>query len=299
MSSLVKIRAATTNRFLTPDTIVPVPANPQSWNRYSYVNNNPINYNDPTGHCNEIAQPTPDGGTHTIYDCGKDGELLTEYVNSAGSDEYYYDQPYQRLVATHIEALLGMLALDRGFTHEQVFAMAVGHADAQVALHNGDALRAYAEHELLVNTVDFLVGGTLGFGSGYFNRKMNAKASSTRSMLQGFADEADAVIPGRGAVVGTRKHSHFKANIDALKNPDLRTGVNYQQGIAISNNAAGSVRLDVVEGPLLNPRAVYDLKTGSAKLTSKRIAQIRSHLPNQGQLPNGEYIPIIGIYPGQ
>lgn len=37
-------------RFLSADTIVPDPANPQSFNRYSYVNNNPINRIDPTGH---------------------------------------------------------------------------------------------------------------------------------------------------------------------------------------------------------------------------------------------------------
>jgi hypothetical protein len=30
--------------------MIPSPANPQSWNRYSYVQNNPIAYNDPTGH---------------------------------------------------------------------------------------------------------------------------------------------------------------------------------------------------------------------------------------------------------
>lgn len=34
-----------------PDSIVPDFANPQSLNRYSYVYNRPIRFNDPTGHC--------------------------------------------------------------------------------------------------------------------------------------------------------------------------------------------------------------------------------------------------------
>jgi len=38
------------NRFLQPDTLIPNLTNPQSLNRFSYVLNNPIRYNDPTGH---------------------------------------------------------------------------------------------------------------------------------------------------------------------------------------------------------------------------------------------------------
>jgi RHS repeat-associated protein len=38
-------------RFLSADTVVPVFANPQSLNRFSYTVNNPIRYNDPDGHC--------------------------------------------------------------------------------------------------------------------------------------------------------------------------------------------------------------------------------------------------------
>jgi RHS repeat-associated protein len=38
------------NRFLQPDSIIPNPANPQAYNRFSYVVGNPISFNDPGGH---------------------------------------------------------------------------------------------------------------------------------------------------------------------------------------------------------------------------------------------------------
>ena len=37
-------------RFLSPDPIVPAPGNPQAFNRYSYVYNNPLVYRDPSGY---------------------------------------------------------------------------------------------------------------------------------------------------------------------------------------------------------------------------------------------------------
>jgi len=37
-------------RFLSADTVVPNPDNPQAFNRYSYCLNNPLRYVDPTGH---------------------------------------------------------------------------------------------------------------------------------------------------------------------------------------------------------------------------------------------------------
>ena len=37
-------------RWISPDTIVPDPANPQSLNRLSYVYNNPLLHRDPSGH---------------------------------------------------------------------------------------------------------------------------------------------------------------------------------------------------------------------------------------------------------
>ena len=37
-------------RFITPDTIISRPGDPQDFNRYAYARNNPLKYTDPTGH---------------------------------------------------------------------------------------------------------------------------------------------------------------------------------------------------------------------------------------------------------
>jgi len=46
-------------RFTSPDTMIPSTQGTQAWDRYAYVNNNPVRYNDPTGH-----MITGDGPSH-------------------------------------------------------------------------------------------------------------------------------------------------------------------------------------------------------------------------------------------
>jgi RHS repeat-associated protein len=48
-------------RFASADILVPAPTNPQSLNRYTYSLNNPVKYQDPTGHC-----PTPEADSGSI-----------------------------------------------------------------------------------------------------------------------------------------------------------------------------------------------------------------------------------------
>ena len=54
----------TIGRFVSPDTIIPDPGNGQDFNRYTYVRNNPIRYNDPTGHCGQSSN------NYNCYDFG-------------------------------------------------------------------------------------------------------------------------------------------------------------------------------------------------------------------------------------
>jgi hypothetical protein len=53
-------------RFVQPDSIIPNPANPQAFNRYTYVLNDPIRFNDPSGHVcsdpDDLWSPSCDGG---------------------------------------------------------------------------------------------------------------------------------------------------------------------------------------------------------------------------------------------
>ncbi|HUN24411.1 MAG TPA: RHS repeat-associated core domain-containing protein, partial [Anaerolineales bacterium] len=73
-------------RFTQPDSIsfveaLPNPTDAKAFDRYAYVNNNPVRYNDPSGHmCSDPEDPTPE--------C-ENGQIPLEYPNNP-NDHFYF-----------------------------------------------------------------------------------------------------------------------------------------------------------------------------------------------------------------
>ena len=85
--------ASSLGRFMSPDPVssvgLPIDArDPQSWNAYSYVRNNPLNLTDPDGtvFCRPAGGGDPEGVTQVC------DATDTEYVNGSKEQQAAYDQ---------------------------------------------------------------------------------------------------------------------------------------------------------------------------------------------------------------
>jgi RHS repeat-associated protein len=85
-------------RFVSPDSLVPDPSDPQDLNRYSYVSNSPVTFTDPSGHCVIAGQqiyagPCRQTGSSSWdygYDYGALDDPDTNGCVNCRDDSYYW-----------------------------------------------------------------------------------------------------------------------------------------------------------------------------------------------------------------
>jgi hypothetical protein len=78
-------------RFVSADSLVPRPDDPQSFNRFAYARDNPINRTDPTGFSDVLMDPDliTAGSPHPKEDYGDSQEDGAKAVNKVGRQNVF------------------------------------------------------------------------------------------------------------------------------------------------------------------------------------------------------------------
>lgn len=126
------------------------------------------------------------------------------------------------------------------------------------------------------------------------NPKIDAKNDQLVDIIKEIVDK---VGPGSGSAYGIAIH---KLSADVIRELDLpgigRYGVeqSFSAGDTVRYGLDGSIRTDIImrNGRTVNApiMAIWDIKTGGAKLTQERVAEIRR------ELNVGDDVPVIEIH---
>ena len=145
---------------------------------------------------------------------------------------------------------------------------------------------------------EFSGGGASRFLLGGSSRSTTGTVTRTNAeLLQEIANRAARQnFEGSPVVQGTLRHSYADRLLTRYQrmfgDRELSTEVRYLDGYP-NQSGLGSIRLDVVEGPLNKPTFIFDYKFGRSGLTQRRISKIRS----VGNFDKN--VPIIEVKPSQ
>ena len=117
-------------RFLSPDPLVQAPGNSQSWNRYSYVFNNPLKYTDPSGY-SAVEETQPTVGARCGEACQRKGhaDAFFYQIYTAGSRGGVWESYGNTLYNTATTQGALMMEMAKG--------MAISNAYIKVAVNGG------------------------------------------------------------------------------------------------------------------------------------------------------------------
>lgn len=277
-------------RFWTTDTVAGSAWEPLSLHRYSYARLQPVDRADPSGNFDvSIAGLTVSFSVQSIVVGMTAGALFgaVDKLLEGGSSADVARAALQG------GAIGGVLAPFVGVRYLGAVLIGTGLGFTMVG-----AVKATLEanYTLAAFRALMFVGGSVGVLKAGLPGEL-ASTGGGDGPLAAMLEAADASVaklgPGSGPVYGTRAHTEFAHIIKSWDDPNFRTEVTYFMGDEVPYGYPGGIRVDAVFGDVTAPRAVFDLKTGSAQLTPARIQQIQQHLPG------GQSVPVIEVKPSQ
>jgi hypothetical protein len=258
------------SRFVQPDPVVPEPGDPQSWNRYSFVRNNPFNRVDPTGSFD--IGPVDNVGTRLLGAVGVVGGSIEAGAGAAiavgGS-------------ATGLGAVPGIAAGGAIFLHGSDVAAASLQTALTGEFHQtltGRGLEAAAEAAGL--PPEAAAGAEAGFSIGGTTSGILAASRAARGASGVAIEEGVATRGTTRSGIGVTRHGvdqkitrgvRTADELDAIKNPLQTRPVRVDELGRPSQRVVGG-RAEVVRNP--ETGEIISVNPTSSKKAERLLRQL-------------------------
>ena len=271
-------------RFLSPDTYVQNPGDPQTLNRYAYARNNPVRYTDPSGHFF--------GSIFKFF------KRIAHGVTKAVNRVFGKAAPF-------VTAAVAVVASVATFGAAAVVAKTAFFKAATAGLASQAAIGAKI---VAVSSIANVVGSTAGgIAAGFVGGFVGSGGDLESGLIGAAGGGLGGLASGLGAVAGAKYGSAVRVvgrgvaggTMSALRGGKFELGVAFSGGAALINSAyrgitkfpginpgpGGAAQIKRVSGPAAIWGAnnigdsVYDASDRTLTSEGSRFSRMLNHIP--------------------
>ena len=289
-------------RFLSADVIIQDYLNQQSFNRYTYVWNNPLSYRDPTGHLvGFIAAFVATAIAVHVYENGSasDRQAIATGACVIGA---LFGQPYAcaAITTAHVYAETNDFksALRAGITSAITTSLAIGASDA-IGASSFSSFQSAAAHGTVGGALSHVQGGKFGhgFASSFITvglkkpifEKFSISSSgayrfhrtATAATLGGLGAWASGGKPAFGAFVSALQHTYTYESSDQAQVEEAEAEY-ADGGIGLESRSRGKA----IKGAYEAVKRLFGSKsaTKSANPTQKQLDKFQKQRDKHGNI---------------